>query len=58
MPDKIQRYREQAAKYIALAEGAADLSLKGKLIDMADTWLRLAEQAEAIRLQGKHHLDV
>jgi hypothetical protein len=58
MPDKIERYRAQAAKYISMAEESSDMAQKGKLIDMAETWLRLAEQSEQIRLQGKHHLDV
>ena len=58
MPDKIARYREQAAKYVAMAEATSDIARKVKLIELAETWVRLGEQAEEIRLQGKHHLDV
>ena len=58
LPDKIERYREQAAKYIGMSEATSDVGRKVKLIEMAETWLRLADQAEEIRLEGKHHLDV
>ena len=58
MPDKIKQYREQAAKYVALGEASSDVARKSKLLEMAETWIRLADQAQEIRIHGKDHLDV
>ncbi len=40
------RYRQNAADCFATANLVTDLKTKAVLLDMANSWLRLAEQAE------------
>jgi hypothetical protein len=38
-------YQERAAQCLRLAQGTSDSTNKGLLLEMAQTWVRLAEQA-------------
>jgi hypothetical protein len=40
------KYRRHASECVRLAQAAQDASDKALLLRMAETWLRLAEQAE------------
>jgi hypothetical protein len=42
--DRLERYRINAEKCLALAQTFNDLQSKRTLIGMANTWLKLAEQ--------------
>lgn len=44
---KADEYRERAAECMALAYKTKDPADKAKLIEMAESWRRLAEQVEA-----------
>jgi hypothetical protein len=44
-PDFVSSYRQHAATCIELAREACESEKKLKLLDMAQTWLTLAEQA-------------
>jgi hypothetical protein len=41
-----EKYKERAAECVRMAERASSAEDKGMLLQMADTWLRLAEKAE------------
>jgi hypothetical protein len=42
--ERLERYRLNAEKYLALAQTFNDHDSKRALIEMANTWLKLAEQ--------------
>jgi hypothetical protein len=44
--DKADEYRRLAAGCVRMAERVTDHQFKASLIDMAGSWLRLADQAE------------
>ena len=46
MSDKQTYYKAQTARYFEMAEAARDFGVKGRLLEMADSWLRLVEEAE------------
>jgi hypothetical protein len=48
MSKLFERYRENAIECVKIAQNVPDPSEKLKLLDMAQCWLRLAEQATAI----------
>jgi hypothetical protein len=41
-----ERYRRYAANCLKIAEQIRDQTIKGSLLDMAQVWVKLAEQAE------------
>ena len=45
MSAKVTKYQAQAVKYFDLAEEARDFGVKARLLEMADSWLRLDEEA-------------
>jgi hypothetical protein len=42
----LHEYRHHAAKCLQIAEGATDFQQRSSLLNMAQSWLRLAQQAE------------
>jgi len=42
-----QRYQHRAAECLRLARGTTNLTNKALLLEMAQTWIKLAEQAQA-----------
>ena len=51
MSDKLIYYKAQTARYFEMAEAARDFGVKGRLLEMADSWLRLVEEAQDCRRQ-------
>jgi hypothetical protein len=41
-----ERYQNNAERCLRLASGTNDPGIKGKLIDMAELWMKLAKKAE------------
>jgi hypothetical protein len=44
---KIQNYQHRAAECLRLARGTGNPTNKALLLEMAQTWVKLAEQAQA-----------
>jgi hypothetical protein len=44
--DVVERYRRYAANCLQIATQIQDETIKGSLLDMAQVWMKLAEQAE------------
>jgi hypothetical protein len=47
MPSKFEEYQQRAAECLRLAQAITDPKNKALLLDMAQAWIRLAEQAKA-----------
>ena len=47
-----QRYQHRAAECLRLARGTTNLTNKALLLEMAQTWIKLAEQAQAKQMQA------
>ena len=47
-----QRYQHRAAECLRLARGTTNLTNKALLLEMAQTWIKLAEQAQAKEMQA------
>ena len=50
-----EEYRHNAAKCLELADRALDRAARLSFLDIANTWLRLSEQAEKNSLAGVLH---
>ena len=48
----VQRYQHRAAECLRLARGTTNLTNKALLLEMAQTWIKLAEQAQAKEMQA------
>jgi hypothetical protein len=45
MPDAVERYREYAAECLRVAQATSDSNARARLIEMAEAWRKLAEDA-------------
>jgi hypothetical protein len=48
MPGNSEDCRQHAAHYVAHANSTKDLNLRRALMDLASTWVKLAEELECI----------
>ena len=53
MPGEVERYRDYAAQCLRVAQATSDSNAKARLLEMADAWRKLAEEAEQAAPQNR-----